>query len=77
DAYYNLGYVHFLLKKYDEAIKYFNIAFEFNPTYTDIYNYLSYSYNELGNFSKAKEQVDLMRSKGITPNPRLLERLKY
>lgn len=77
DAYYNLGYVYFILKKYEDAIKYFSIAFEFNPTYTDIYNYLSYSYNELGEYKKAKEQVDLMRSKGITPNPRLLERLKF
>jgi len=77
DAFYNLGYVYFVTKKYENAIKYFSKALELNPAYTDIYNYLSYSYNELGNFSKAKEQVDLMRSKGITPNPRLLERLKY
>ncbi|MCX6175423.1 MAG: tetratricopeptide repeat protein [Ignavibacteriales bacterium] len=76
DAFYNLGYVYFLTKKHENAIKYFLKAFELNPTYTDIYNYLGYSYNELGDYKKAKEQVDLMRSKGITPNPRLLKRLK-
>lgn len=76
DAYYNLGYVYFMLKKYDIAIKHFEYALNLNPAYIDIYNYLSYSYNELGNFQKAKELVDLMRTKGITPNPRLLERLK-
>ncbi len=76
DAFYNLGYVYFVTKKYENAIKYFSKALELNPSYTDIYNYFGYSYNELGDYKKAKEQVDIMRSKGITPNPRLLERLK-
>lgn len=76
DAFYNLGYVYFATKKYEESIKYFTTALELDPTDANIYNYLSYSYNELGNFNKAKEFVELMRSKGITPNHEVLEKLK-
>jgi len=54
EAYGWLGAIFYHdLRKFDEAIRYFNKAIEIDPLFKEIYNQLAYVYNNMGDFEKS------------------------
>jgi tetratricopeptide (TPR) repeat protein len=52
---YNLGEIHFSLRKIDEAIQYYRIASDIKPTWPEPYMKLGYAYLNKNDTPKAKE----------------------
>jgi tetratricopeptide (TPR) repeat protein len=58
-SYYNIGYINLVYQNnYKEAIKYFNLARNYEPNNPDIYYNIGRSYEKTGNKTKAKEYFE-------------------
>lgn len=75
DAIYNLGLVYYNLGKYGEAASYFEKAYSLNPTYNNN-SILANCYYKTGNYNKAWEQINYLRSIGIEPAKSLVQKLE-
>jgi tetratricopeptide (TPR) repeat protein len=59
EADYNLGYVNLVyLKDFEAAVTYFSKAISIDPKYTDAYFNRGYSYELMGDYTKAKKDYE-------------------
>jgi len=58
EAYYRMGLYAYNQRKFEEAARYFNQAVALDPLYTRSYNYLAYTYDQLGEYEKAIEAIN-------------------
>lgn len=58
ERYIRLGFLHTLMKEYDEAMKYFAHARELDPYHEDIYLHIGVTAYQIGSFEEAREALD-------------------
>lgn len=74
-ANYNLGYVHLvLLNDYEQAIRYFEVAEQFNPDYFEATYNKAYCYELLGDYQTARDLYKEVLEKQVN-YPRAIEGL--
>ncbi len=66
DVYNMLGFIYSTNGRQQDAIKYFEKAFEINPNYTEASLNLAVAYNEIGEFDKAREIYAMAKRGGQT-----------
>ena len=57
-AYYNVGWINFMVEKFEPAIEYFNKAIIADETYADAYYMRGLSYQAIGNITEAKRNYE-------------------
>ncbi|BAG39579.1 TPR repeat-containing protein 02_01 [Orientia tsutsugamushi str. Ikeda] len=59
DKYFNKGNSFFKLRKYQEAIKNYDLAIKYKPDFSDTYNNKGIALNKLGRHQEAMESYNL------------------
>jgi eukaryotic-like serine/threonine-protein kinase len=59
DAHFRLGVICRSVRKYDDAIRYFNRAIELDPAFKMGYNLLAYTYDAKGDFDKSIQAINM------------------
>jgi tetratricopeptide (TPR) repeat protein len=72
---YNLGEIHFSMRKIDEAIDYYRIASDIKPTWPEPIMKLGYAYLNKKDISKAKEYFEKFIE--MAPDHPQAEGIKY
>lgn len=69
DAYFYLGLIKALTKDFEKSVEYYNLGLEINPENIDLLNYLSKSYEELGEIEEAANALikitEINEDKGV------------